>query len=212
MTRKLPVWMVALVALFLGRARAEPPFARARARLQDLKARFHTRHEVPEVIPPPPTLSLPRVALAEEQMPVTLPRIQIHDKMVGYGQDLEVKYREERRKVIVWVSKPRQVEKEVVLMDLEPVTVTDPCTGQCHTHYRQVPKVRTMKVTVYEVVPETQEVIVNVPAGFTAAPFTVQKVTALPVSVPGVKTTLHPVVAPNEIALPPEPTCPGCGK
>jgi hypothetical protein len=210
MTWKSAIGMVALVSLFCGSARAEPPLARARARLQDFKARLHARHEAPEILPPP-TLSLPRVALAEEQTAVTLPRIHIHDEMVGYGQDLEVKYREKRCKVIVWVTKPRQVEKEVVLVDLEPVTVTDPCTGKCHTHYQQVPRVRTMKVTVYEVVPETQEVIVNVPAGFTAAPFAVRKVTALPVSVPGVKKTLHPVVAPNQIPLPPGPTCPSCG-
>jgi hypothetical protein len=76
---------------------------------------------------------------------------------------LEVLYREEKRTFTEVVIKPREIQRQVTHCRMQPVTVTDPCTGHCTTVMQPVTEVKQVKETIYEAAPEKKEVTVRVP-------------------------------------------------
>lgn len=76
--------------------------------------------------------------------------------------DVEVTYKEERRRVPVLVLKAREIERPVTTMTLVPETTVD-CTGCPHTKYKPVPVCKLVKVQVFEQVSEMREYVVRVP-------------------------------------------------
>jgi hypothetical protein len=76
---------------------------------------------------------------------------------------LEVRYRDEKCAVTEVVIKPREIQTPVTSCRMQPVTVTDPCTGHCTTVMQPVTEVKLVKETVFEAVPEKKELTVPVP-------------------------------------------------
>src|SRR5205823_11301518 len=72
-------------------------------------------------------------------------------------------YREERRTVADVELRPRVVEQQVTCFTTRLVEEIDPCTRKACTVRKQVPEVKTVKVTRYEAVPVERVVVVRVP-------------------------------------------------
>ncbi len=152
-------------------------------------------------------ISVPRYTLVDENAATTIPVMKVRDVAVGRAQGLEVEFRETKRVVTAWVAKPRDVEQEVLCTTLVPYTVTDPCTGECHTDYKPCPVLRKVKVTLYDVVPEEQQVAVSVPIIKPGPPLEVRRVTVDTTMEPAIETRLRLYSMPNEIHVS-VPACP----
>src|SRR5207253_3092082 len=102
-----------------------------------------------------------------------------------------------------------EVEQTVVCQESQPVTVTDPVTGQTCTHYQTCPVARVVKVKVYCPVPVRREVVVRVPVLRTGPDLTVKKLVLDTTTVPAVKRsfTATQTVNPIPVVLPPPPCC-----
>jgi hypothetical protein len=164
------------------------------------------------------TICLPRSTLIEQQEATTLPKLTLRE--VEAGRALEcpaLDFREERHTVTEITLKPREVEQQVTCVESKPVTVTDPCTGHCHTEYHQCPVVRTVKVTVYEKVPVQREVLVRVPVLKPGRELVIKQLVLDCTTQPAIAKSYQVETVPNEIHMvvpacqapcPPPPVCP----
>jgi hypothetical protein len=143
----------------------------------------------------------------EEQTLTTLPKINIREETIGFINNLAVEYREVPKVVPSWELRPREVIQDVPTTTLQPCKTIDPVTGECHTEYKPCPVVQRVKVTIQEMVPVNQVVIVRVPCFKPGPVLAVQKLSACPTPAPAVATRLHVHTTPNEVAVPPPP-CP----
>jgi hypothetical protein len=151
------------------------------------------------------TICQPRYSLMEVQSATTLPRFNIREETIGTERGLAVDYVEERRTVTELVMKPHEVEQQVTCMTAQPCTVTDPCTGECHTEYHQVPVCKTVKITVFEAVPTPREVVVRVPYLKPGPEFVHKRLAVDAVTIPAIEKRLQLLTVPNEIAVPAPP-------
>jgi hypothetical protein len=143
-----------------------------------------------------------------------MPVLTLRDVVCGRAHGLEVEFKEEKRVITEWVAKPRQVEQEVLCTTMVPYTVTDPCTGQCHTDYKSCPVVRKVTITVNDVVPQETEVIVRVPVIKPGPELEVRRLALDTTLEAAIETRLRLYTMPNEIhyvvpACPPVPPCLG---
>jgi hypothetical protein len=130
----------------------------------------------------------------------------LRDEFVGYVQGLEVEYKEVRETVTEMVAKPREVTRDVIVTEMVPVTVTDPCNGKCHTEYQPCQAVKQVKTVEVDIVPQQREVVIRVPQLKPAAPLEVRRLVLDVTSRAAIETRLHLHTVPNEVAVPP-PAC-----
>ena len=117
---------------------------------------------------PPPvekTISRREVYLVEEQAACTLPALTPREVELARTKEasLEVAWHEAPFVCTELTLKPREVDQEVVCTTVAPVTKVDLATGQACTVYEQVPVVKKVRVTVYDVVPEERAYLVRTP-------------------------------------------------
>jgi hypothetical protein len=157
-----------------------------------------------------PTISAPVPTLIEDQVETTMPQLRLREQVIGSIAALDVDYRDEKRTVTVLVPKEREVVQDIVATELKPVTVTDPCTGKCHTEYEPCQVINQIKTIVVETVPETREVVVRVPVLKPAAPFLVKRLVVDFGTVEAVEKRLRALNVPNEVVVPPACPLPPC--
>lgn len=156
----------------------------------------------------PKFITLPRVYLMEEQHETVKPKLKVREVEVGRARELEVFYREEKRKVVISSLKPRECERQIISTRVEPFESCDPCTGKTITTYKSVPYTRTVKVTVYDRVMEEREVVVKIPCLRPGGELSVKKLTVDGYSVPAVRKTYKAVKVGVEVPLNPIPLAP----
>jgi hypothetical protein len=155
------------------------------------------------------TIPHTQVLLVPHEHATTLPDWKLRPVETGRLPEGPVlDFREEKQVVTELRLQPRQVEEQVVCNESKPVTVTDPCTGCCHTEYRTCPVVKTVKVTVYDTVPVQREVLVRVPVLKPGGEVVVKQLTLVPEAVPAVERRFHAVTTHNELkVVVPVPEC-----
>jgi hypothetical protein len=152
------------------------------------------------------TICLDKVHLVEDQCATTFPKLSLRDEVIGTKQEMELYYQEERQTVTAMVQKPREVEQQVECTTMEPSTTIDPSTGCPHTIYKPVQVIRTVKITVYDCVPETREVIVRVPCLRPGKEFLLKRLVLDCTQEPAIRKTLRAVPEHNEVHVPECPT------
>ena len=151
------------------------------------------------------------MTLMEQQEATTVPRMRVREEVVGRACGLDVEYREKKQVVVEWTLKPREVVQNVPCTKMVPVTVTDPCTGQCRTEYKSCPVVRPVKLTVYDPVPVERLVVVAVPCLKPGKPLQASKLFVDTTIEPAIRTHMQVLAMPNQVhvpaccALPPNP-------
>jgi hypothetical protein len=128
--------------------------------------------------------------------------------VIGEARALGVEYREAKQTVTEWTLKPREVIQQVPCTTMVPVTVTDPCTGQCRTEYKESPIVREVKITVFDQVPVERTVVVSVPCLKPGQPLQVKKLVVDTTLEPAICSRFHLLTMPNEVPVPVCPPCP----
>ncbi len=157
---------------------------------------------------PARTVSVPSLILMEEQKATTVPKLNVREVVVGSATALDVAYQQQRQTITEWTLKPREVIQLVPCTTLVPVTVTDPCTGQCRTEYKECPTVREVKIVVMDPVPVAREVAVSVPCLKPGQPLEVRKLVVDKTIEPAICSRFQLLTMPNEV---PVPVCPpGC--
>jgi hypothetical protein len=158
-----------------------------------------------------PTITVPRLAVIEEQEAITIPRLNVREEVVGHAFGPEVDYRDEKRTVTEWVMKPREVTQDFMDVTMMPHTVTDPCTGQCRTEYTPCPTPRQIKTTVYDMVPVPREVVIRVPVFKPGVPLEVRRVVVDNTTQAAILSRMQVLPTPTTVPLPqpcPAPACP----
>jgi hypothetical protein len=111
---------------------------------------------------PKPSCPVPQALWYERDIPV-----QILEAREVVQEDrvptLAIVLHPEKRVVTDVVMKPREVTREVCYTALEPCTVTDPCTGECSTVLKPVPRTRVQKDLEFVAVAQERTVVVQVP-------------------------------------------------
>jgi hypothetical protein len=134
--------------------------------------------------------------------------LSLREETVGAVTGMEFTYPPDKavkQVVTVMVPKERVVEKEFVVTEMVPVTVTDDC-GHCRTEYQPCQTVKRIKDKVVEMVPE--EVPVMVPVAVpNATLFAVKRLVLDVHTQAAIESRLHLHTVPNEVAIPPAP-CP----
>jgi hypothetical protein len=148
------------------------------------------------------------MTLMEQQSAIAIPQMNVREEVVGKACGLDVEYREQKQIVMEWSLKPREVIQEVPCTTMVPVTITDPCTGQCRTTYKSCPIVRPVKITVYDTVPVERIVVVSVPCLKPGKPLVVNKLVVDTTMVPALCTKMQLLTMPNEVHVPTCPVCP----
>lgn len=154
------------------------------------------------------TLSVPRLTLLEEQKAVPVPKLTIRDVTVGEARGLDVEYREVKQIIGEWKLVPREVIQLVPCTTMLPETVTDPCTGKCHTEYKSCPTVRQVKITVFDQVPVQRTVVVSVPCLKPGQPVLLKKLAVDCTIEPAIASRFQLLTMPNEVQVPACPVCP----
>jgi hypothetical protein len=154
------------------------------------------------------------VLLVPHETATTLPDWKLRAVEVGrIPEGWSLDFREEKQIVTELRLEPHQVEEKVVCNESKPVTVTDPCTGHCHTEYHSCSVVKTVKVTVYETVPIQREVVVRVPTLKPGGELAVKKLALDPLDVPALERRFHAVTTHNELkVVVPVPLPASCAK
>jgi hypothetical protein len=93
-------------------------------------------------------------------VPVLTPREVVHR---AKRPSLKLDWKEEKHTVTEVVMKPREEEQQVTCTKTEKCTEIDPCTGCPCTVFKEVPYVKTVKITVYDCVPVEKQIVVRVP-------------------------------------------------
>ena len=119
------------------------------------------------------------------------------------AQDLVVEFREEKQTVTEMVLKSRECEQGVIVNTTREVTTADPVTGKPCTHVVCQPESRIVKVLVYDLVPETRDVIVRVPCLKTVDRVVlVKRLCAYPTTQAVIETRLRAEFTTNELTVP----------
>jgi hypothetical protein len=110
------------------------------------------------------SVTVNKLTLVPEETAVAIPRMALREVEVGRDvvTKMELTFHEERQTITEMVLKPRVVEQQVVVMTLKEETVVDPITCKPCKVMKQCPVVQTVKVTVYDTVPEERAVMVRV--------------------------------------------------
>jgi hypothetical protein len=151
------------------------------------------------------TISVPLLTLLEEQKAIAVPKLNLREVTIGEITGLNVEYQEAKQIVTEWTLQPREVIQNVPCTTMVPVTVTDPCTGKCHTEYKETPIVRQVKITVFDKVPVPRTVAVSVPCVKPGPPGRVQKLLLETTMEPAIASRFDLLTKPNEV---PVPVCP----
>jgi hypothetical protein len=146
--------------------------------------------------------------LLEEQKAAPVPKLNIREVTIGEARGLDVEYREATQIIGDWALQPREVVQLVPCTIMVPVTVTDPCTGQCRTEYKSCPTVREVKITVFDKVPVSRPVAVSVPCLKPGQPALVQKLAVDCTMEPAILSRFQLLTVPNEVHVPVCPPCP----
>lgn len=154
------------------------------------------------------TISIPRLTLLEEQNATPVPKLAIREQIVGEARSLDVEYKEAPQLVTEWSLQPREVTQLVPCTTMVPVTVTDPCTGKCHTEYKSCPIVRPVKITVFDKIPVQRAVTVGVPCLKPGQPMLVQKLVVDCTIEPAIASRFQLLTTPNQVHVPACPVCP----
>lgn len=155
------------------------------------------------------TISVPRLTLLEEQKAVPVPKLNLREVIVGAARGLDVEYREATQIIGEWTLQPREVTQLVPCTTMVPVTVTDPCTGQCRTEYKSCATVREVKVTVFDKVPVSRPVTVGVPCLKPGQPVLAQKLVVDCTIEAAILSRFQLLTMPNEVHVPAcPPACP----
>jgi hypothetical protein len=152
---------------------------------------------------PARTIAVPRLTLMEQQAATTIPQMRVREEVVGRAVGLDVEYREQKQVVVEWTLKPREIVKDVPCTTMVPVTITDPCTGQCRTEYKSCPVVRQVRLTVYDPVPVERIVVVAVPCLKPGTPLQISKLCVDTTHEPAIATRLQLLAVPNQVHVPP---------
>lgn len=154
------------------------------------------------------TLSVPRITLFEEQKAIAVPKLNLREVVVGSACGLDVEYRQSLQTVGEWALQPREVVQLVPCTTLMPVTVTDPCTGQCRTEYKACPIVREVKIVVMDKVLVPRTVAVSVPCLKPGPPLQVSKLVVDTTMEPAICSRFQVLTVPNVVPVPACPPCP----
>lgn len=157
---------------------------------------------------PARTVSVPRFTLMEEQKATTVPKLNVREVVVGHATGLDVMYQEMKQPITEWALQPREVVQFVPCTTMMPVMVTDPCTGQCHTEYKECPTVREVRITVFDPIPVPRLVSVGVPCVRPGQPLRVSKLVVDKTIEPAICSRFQLLTQPNEVLVPACP--PGC--
>ncbi len=148
---------------------------------------------------------MPSFVLQEIQAATTLPRIDLHDELVGTqcgGPVLD--YVEQRQTITVLELVPHPAEQEVVCTKAVPTTTVDEC-GKCCTVYEQVPDVKKVIITVFEPKNVEKEVIVRVPVLKPGPDMLVRRLRMDAYTIPAIESRFNLLTVPNELAVPEAP-------
>jgi len=152
------------------------------------------------------------VKIYETQELVTVPEINIKEIVTKVPvKGVEVKYKEEKRSITIMVEKEREEERLVTSTTCIPETTIDPCTGCSITTYKHVPVCKTVKIKVWDVVPETKEYTVQVPVlECVDREIQVLQLTATATSAAATCTKLNAAITNTDVTIPAAP-CPAIG-
>ncbi len=153
------------------------------------------------------TISRQTVTLVPEQTAATREKLALRESVQAQAaQGLVVEYREEKQSVTEMVLKPRECEQIVIVNTMREVPTTDPLTGKVCKHYETQPEERVIKVTVFDLVPVTREVIVRIPCLKTVdGVVLVKKLCAYPTTEAVIETRLRAEITNNDFVV---PVCP----
>lgn len=157
---------------------------------------------------PERTISKLDILIREHQSATTLPALAVREVEVSRcpAATLGIGWLEQKQSCPGLELKPRETIEEVTCITAEPVNVVDPATGCAHIEYQQVPVVKKVRVTVFDLVPVERHFLVAVPY-LKTVPVTevVKKITVTPTSVPALRTTLEAIPVPCEVPVPAPP-------
>jgi hypothetical protein len=157
-------------------------------------------HSAPPVVEK--TIPHTQVLLVPHERATTLPDWKLRAVEVGrIPEGWVLDFHEEKQIVTELRLEPRQVEEQVVCNESKPVTVIDPCTGQCRTEHRVCPVVKTVKVTVYKTVPIKKEVVVRIPRLKPAGEVAVKKLVLDSLDVSALERRFQAVTTHNELKV-----------
>lgn len=109
------------------------------------------------------SIPLREIVLREHQSATTVPVLTVREveSCRGTRTDLTIGIHEERHTAPGIELRPRETFQEVTCLTTQTENVADPATGCCHPVYRQVPVVKRVKITVYDVVPVERHYLVS---------------------------------------------------
>jgi hypothetical protein len=152
--------------------------------------------------------------LQDHEAATTIPRLAVREYEVCRERQpgLELDWHEEKFTCTEIRFDKREVEQEVVCLEVQPETTVDPCTGKPCTVYKQVPVVKKVKVAVFEPVPQQKEYIVRYPLiKPTDKEVLVKKLAVDCISTPGIEKMLSVIPVPCEakvvVPVPPPLPC-----
>jgi hypothetical protein len=127
-------------------------------------------------------------------------------------RSLRVVTKPEKRLVMVYVIKPKVVERTVPVTHMVDCVVKDPATGECHTVCQPVTEMKLVKDTEFYSTPEEKVIFVPVSKVEEFDDFVTRKVTVLGWRVDLVKHEVPIVLPPrevrtNQVFLLPQPPC-----
>jgi hypothetical protein len=152
------------------------------------------------------TVTGKQVLLQEIQTATTMPKLEVREVEAGRTTTVELAWKEDRQKRTEMELRPRQVEQQVCVTTTKAVTTVDPCTGCPCTVYQQVPEVKTVTITVNDVVPVEREYLVKT-AYLKPVDMVVKKLVLEASTVPAISTKLNAIETPYEVPVQ-VPACP----
>jgi hypothetical protein len=154
---------------------------------------------------PERSATVSRVHIVERQEATTAPEYKLRDEVCRTTvPGLEVDYHEERRIVADVELRPHVSEQQVTCYTTRLVEEIDPCTGKACLVHKQVPEVRTVKVTCYETVPVQRIVVVRVPVlKEVPRPVAVHRLALDVNTVPAIRKTYEGIFLEEKVAVPP---------
>ena len=151
------------------------------------------------------SLTVNKLTLVPEEKAITIPKMALREVEVCRDKitKLELTFAEEKRTVTEMVLKPRVEAQQVVVMTLKEETVVDPVTCKPCKVMKQCPVVQTVKVTVYDTVPEERTVLVRVPClKPVEQEVSIRKLVVDETTVAAILRQYHYLLVPTELPIP----------
>ena len=158
-TRMLAVPGILLLALFAPGSYADD---KPIAPIEGERPKEEKRSDVAPIFEPGCDRGGMKVIWAERECPV---RVLVAREIISpvKHKTFVIAYRPEKRIVVDYVVKSREVEKAIECPSLKKVQVTDPATGQCSTVEQPSTEVRIIKELEYRTVREEREIVTQIP-------------------------------------------------